>query len=155
MIQHYQRLHEEVVSSYCQICQAFCLKHTKDLKLFVSTYCFWMCSHSQRGVTWRCALRSYSITTGTFLRKSQPLLIVLSLGWTEGNVALTLALFSISLVSRLADAVVGFGCVLAEGVDVAVVWVLCTLIYICTNTKHQYLIRRESLDPWTPQCCMW
>lgn len=32
-----------------------------------------------------------------------------------------LALFSISLVSRLADAVVGFGCVLAEGVDVAVV----------------------------------
>lgn len=47
--------------------------------------------------------------------------------------SLTLALLAISLVARLADAVVGLGSVLAEGVNVAVVRTLCTLVCICTK----------------------
>lgn len=49
---------------------------------------------------------------------------------------LTLALLAISLVAWFADAVVGLGCVLAEGVDVAVVRTLRALVCICTNIRN-------------------
>lgn len=54
---------------------------------------------------------------------------------------LTLALLAVSLVARLADAVVGLGRVLAEGVDVAVVRTLGALVCICTKITNQYPIR--------------
>lgn len=57
-------------------------------------------------------------------------------GWRGGR-ALTLALLAVSLVAWLANAVVGLGCVLAEGVDVAVVRTLHTLVCICTNINIQ------------------
>lgn len=57
-------------------------------------------------------------------------------GWLDEWSSLTFTLLAISLVARFADAVVGLGCVLAEGVDVAVVRTLGTLVCICTDIGH-------------------
>lgn len=54
----------------------------------------------------------------------------------EGQ-GLTLAVLAVSLVAWFADAVVGLGRVLAEGVNVAIIRTLCTLICICTNINIQ------------------
>lgn len=51
--------------------------------------------------------------------------------------SLTLTLLAISLVSRLADAVVGLGRILAQGVNVAVVGTLCAFVCICAEIEHQ------------------
>lgn len=79
--------------------------------------------------------------------------------WRRTERPLTFALLAISLVARLADAVVGLGCVLAEGVNVAVVRTLGTLVCICTSNRNTQLDLSASgfNKPWCWVClgCTW
>lgn len=69
-----------------------------------------------------------------------------------GKRPLTLALLAIPLVAWLTDAVIGLGCVLAEGINVAVIRTLRTLVCICTSTSHKNApldLRASGLSrPW-------
>lgn len=50
---------------------------------------------------------------------------------------LTLTLLAVSFVARFADAVEGLGRVLAQGVDVAIIRALRTLVHICTSKRER------------------
>lgn len=64
------------------------------------------------------------------------------MGWfftqLDRPVHLTFAMFPISGVSGLTDALVGFGGVLAEGVNVAVVGPLNAFVDICGRRKRHH-----------------